>query len=561
VHPTSQEHPVNQPETEATPTPTGHSPRRWIRWVVGTGSVLLLLLIAAGIATEWAIRNAEPILRRRVIQTLSARFNSPVKLDHLQLSYSQNLMVKGSGLRILYLAGPTKPDASPNAPPMLTVPNFEFTIGIRELLHPTTRVVTVRVQGMQIDIPPRPEQGPPRPDNPKRRSQPRWGIAVDKIICTDTKLVIETSKPEKKPLIFNISSLTLTDVGANKPFNYEAELINPKPVGNIQSTGHFGPWQDDNPRDTPLDGTYQFTHADLSSIRGIAGILSSTGRFTGTLGSITVNGTTNTPDFRLDISQHPVALHTDFHALVDGTTGDTRLNPVKATVLHSQLTASGSVIRSAGVPGHDTELDIVIDRGRIEDMLVLSMKSSPPLLRGALALRTHISVPPGPVSVSKKLRMKGTLSIREATFSDPLMQQKIQDLSMRAQGKPHLANPTDAQAITFAMSGDFVVTNTIAHITNLTYQIPGANIDMYGEYSLGTSVFDFHGIVRTQATASQMTTGWKSLLLTPFDSMLKKNGAGLELPIHVAGANSSYDIRLDYGHAKRLPKPEPSHPK
>ena len=49
------------------------------------------------------------------------------------------------------------------------------------------------------------------------------------------------------------------------------------------------------------------------------------------------------------------------------------------------------------------------------------------------------------------------------------------------------------------------------------------------------STFEFHGKVRTEATASQMTTGWKSLLLTPFDGLLKKNGVGLELPIKVTG--------------------------
>ena len=109
------------------------------------------------------------------------------------------------------------------------------------------------------------------------------GIAVDRIECTDAKVVIETSKPGKKPLEFAISRLTLKDVGLKKPLNYEAVLVNPKPKGNIRSTGHFGPWQDDNPRDTPLDGSYEFTHADLSSIHGIAGIcrrrVSSAGRW------------------------------------------------------------------------------------------------------------------------------------------------------------------------------------------------------------------------------------------------------------------------------------------
>jgi len=59
--------------------------------------------------------------------------------------------------------------------------------------------------------------------------------------------------------------------------------------------------------------------------------------------------------------------------------------------------------------------------------------------------------------------------------------------------------------------------------------------------------------VRTQATASQMTTGWKSLLLSPFDRMLKKNGAGVELPIKVTGTRSTYDLGLDFPHDRKMP--------
>ena len=142
--------------------------------------------------------------------------------------------------------------------------SFEFSTGWRELLRPTTRVVSVKVQGLQVNIPPKEERGEAMPDDPKQKGQPVIGIAVDTIECTDAKVVIETSNPAKKPLEFAISRLVLTDVGLKKPFNYEAVLVNPKPVGDIRSTGHFGPWQNDNPRDTPLDGSYEFTHADLS---------------------------------------------------------------------------------------------------------------------------------------------------------------------------------------------------------------------------------------------------------------------------------------------------------
>jgi hypothetical protein len=413
--------------------------------------------------------------------------------------------------------------------------------------------VSVKVQGLQLNIPPKEDRGVTMPDDPKRRGQPMIGIAVDTIECTDAKVVIETSNPEKKPLEFAVRRLVLTDVGAKKPFNYDATLVNPRPVGNVWSVGHFGPWQSDNPRDTPLDGNYEFTKADLSSIHGVGGILSSTGKFGGTLGEIAVEGVTDTPDFRLDVSDHALLLHTEFKALVDGTTGDTRLDEVRARVGRSELTASGSVTHGVGVPGHKTDLHVVMEKGRIEDMLVLGLKSNPTMMRGALALKTHIVVPPGPVSVSRKMKVEGVFAIQGAEFNDAQMQQKVDSLSMRAQGKPKLANVRDAEVVASSMSGKFSQSDGVVDVSELNCQMPGARVRMEGKVQLVGSTFEFHGKVRTEATASQMTTGWKSLLLSPFDTLLKKNGAGVELPIKVTGTRSTYDLRLDFPHDTHAP--------
>jgi hypothetical protein len=523
------------------------------RWLVWTAVVIAGVAIAGVLVVAWGLRQIEPMLRRKVVETLSARFHSPVELDRLSLSMSKGVMVTGGGLRIFYLAGPTKPDARPNAPPMLTVESFEFSTGWRELLRPTTRVVSLKVRGLQVNIPPKGERGVATPDDPKRKGQPVLGIAVDTIECTDAKVVIETSEPGKKPLEFAISRLVLTDVGLKKPFNYEAVLVNPKPVGNMRSTGHFGPWQDDNPRDTPLDGNYEFTDADLSSIHGIGGILSSTGRFGGTLGEIAVEGEADVPEFRLDVSDHALPLHTEFRALVDGTTGDTRLDAVKARVGRSELAAAGGVMRAESAHGHTTDLHVVMERGRIEDMLVLGLKANPTLMRGALGLKAHILIPPGKMSVSRKMSLEGTFAIHGAEFNDAQMQQKVDALSMRAQGKPKLANARDAEVVASSLTGKFSQADGVIEVSELNYQMPGAQAQMEGKIQLAGSTFEFHGKVRTEATASQMTTGWKSLLLSPFDKLLKKNGAGLELPIKVTGSRSTYDLRLDFPHDTRAP--------
>ena len=74
------------------------------------------------------------------------------------------------------------------------------------------------------------------------------------------------------------------------------------------------------------------------------------------------------------------------------------------------------------MPGHNADLHVVMEKGRIEDMLALSMKGNPTLMRGALATKVHFELPPGPVSVSRKMRLAGTFAITGAMLNDPKMQ-------------------------------------------------------------------------------------------------------------------------------------------
>ena len=436
---------------------------------------------------------------------------------------------------------------------MLTVSSFQFRTGLRELLEPTHRIVTIHVQGAELHIPPKEARAMLMPDDPNRRGQPRESILVDTIVFDDVKLVIETRTPGKVPLEFDVANLTLRNVGLTKPFDYDATLRNPKPVGDVHATGHFGPWQDDNPRDTPLDGSFLFSHADLSTIKGIGGILSSNGNFSGTLGHIAVDGTSNVPDFQLTTAHHPLPLRARFHAIVDGTSGDTYLQPVDAILQHSHVVATGSITRKPGVSGHDVELEVVIDKGRIEDLLTLAVRNSPALLYGTLASRSRISIPQGRGTVTQRMRLVGSFSILQATFSNPRLQQQIAELSERAQGWPEQATSQQAAPVAASLNGSFQLAEEQMTMPHIAFTIPGATTSLKGQYGLDGKSLDFHGTVRTQATASEMVGGWKSLLIMPFDKLLKKNGAGVELPFILSGTPGDPKLALDLDHALHLP--------
>ncbi len=524
--------------------------RRW-PWVAG---FLALIALALFLESHHLLAHAQPILRARVIETLSARFKTKVELADLNVWIGDGLNVSGEGLKIF---GPTDPNPSqPGVQALISIQAFHFRTGVMSLFHSPMHVATVYVRGMELNIPPKEDRqqlGDMRDSSGKRINKVKMTIFVDKFVCEDTQLVINTYKPGKEPLVFQISHLDLKEIGPGQPLRFDATLVNPKPEGNIKSVGRFGPFREDVPRQTPVAGDYSFTQADLGTLKGISGMLSSTGKYNGTLGKIEVSGTTDTPDFRLATSGHPVALHTDFHAVVDGTDGDTYLEPVKAQFLHSSFTARGKVIRTRNPAGHDIELNVVMDHARIEDLLQLGVKTDPPVMSGPVVMRTKMSIPPGAEGVADRLKLDGTFKVTSGLFSNEKIQDRIDSLSLRSRGKPQQATEHAEVGVKSELGGVFRLDQGLFTFSLIHFAVPGTHADVAGQYSLDGDTFDFHGKAKLDAKLSQMTTGWKSVLLRPVDPFFSKNGAGTELPFKVTGTRSEPKFGLDLGQKTEAP--------
>lgn len=505
--------------------------------------MVLVWLGSAAVAARLVVTRAEPILRARVIETLSDRFNSRVELASFHVSVVNGIEVSGGGLKLFGKEDPNLYEAG--VQPLIGIQEFRFQTPLRSLFRSPMHVGTVYVKGLELNIPPRES----RQEIAAMSSRtPKITIYVDQFVCQGTKLAINTSTAGKPPLEFAIADLKMKDIGPGQPFQFDATLVNPKPVGKIQSNGLFGPWQQDSPRDTPVQGDYSFSNADLSTIKGIAGTLSSTGHYSGTLSNIVVQGTTDTPDFRTATSGHPVPLHTEFHAIVDGTTGDTHLKRVNATFLHSSLTASGSVVRVSAPNGHDIELEVVLESARIEDLLTLGVRTDPPIMTGPVQMKTRMSLAPGDENVADRLKLAGAFHVLDAHFTNQKVQGKLDALSLRSRGKPKQAREHREEDVPVDLQGVFALKNGLLSFSFLHFLVPGTHVDMTGDYGLDGQEFDFRGKARLDAKVSQMTTGWKSILLKPVDPFFRKNGAGTEVPIRITGTESEPHIGLDFGH-------------
>lgn len=521
--------------------------RRW-RWIVG---ILLVFSAVVAVGVRVVMARAQPILRARVMETLSARFKSRVELGELHVWVADGVHVEGNGLRIY---GLTDPNAwEPGVQPLLAVREFRFQTALRSLFREPMHVDVIYLDGLVVNIPPNHDRQEMK-DLRQRGGKMKMSIVVDRFVCTQTKLIINTVRPSKPPLEFDISDLRMADIGPGQPLRFDANLTNPKPQGAIHSTGQFGPLNEKSPRDTAVMGDYSFTNANLATLSGIAGILSSTGKYGGTLGRIEVQGQTDTPDFQITVSGHRVPLHTEFHAIVDGTDGDTYLDPIKARVLHSSFTARGKIVRIKSPRGHDIELDVVLGNARIEDLLKLGVKTDPPIMTGRVAMKTKLSLPAGSEDVSNRLLLEGNFHIPAAHFTNEKVQDKIDSLSLLSRGAHRAAQGQADPIVTSDLQGTFTLRQGVMSFSYLHFLIPGTHADVTGQYSLDGNTFDFHGLLRLDAKLSQMTTGWKSILLKPVDPFFHKHGAGTEFPFKISGTREAPRFGLEFHRKDEHPK-------
>jgi hypothetical protein len=531
--------------------------RRWIFWIAIS---LLTALTLAGTGISLLYRHAEPFVRARIVAALEERFHARVELDSFHLSLLDGLQAEGHGLRIwppAEVSGISVPATS--AQPIIRLAEFHFRSPLRFQPGKPFHIALVELNGLDLHLPPRSHFN--HAAAPMTTSKVALhSFQLDAIQCVGATITLETDKPGKLPQEFALSRLQLTNIAAAGALSFAADLSIPRPQGAVHAEGSFGPWKNSDPGESPVKGSYRLEHADLASFKDIAGMLNSTGSYQGTMRDLIVDGQTDTPDFRLTAFNNALPLHTNFHAIVDGTNGDTRLEPVNAMLGRSPFTASGQIVR---VPdpanpshslGHDIALRVTMSHARIEDFLRLTSHSNPPLLAGSLASHAALHIPPGSAPIHRRMSIDGSFNLDQSHFSSPKIQDGIAQLSLRGQGHPDQIKTTDPSAVLSTMQGDFHLAGGMLALPAMTYSVPGADIQTHGNYGLDAGTLDFTGTARLQATVSEMVGGWTGMLLKPADSFFKKHGAGVELPFHVGGSREDPQFSVDFaGRTFKLP--------
>jgi hypothetical protein len=529
------------------------TPRRK-KWLIAS---TLVFAVAAGgliVAASILAKRIEPYIREQAIQYLRERFDSEVELARLQVHIPPGLplrlLLSGRRGTLAQVEGTNlslRHHGRSDVPPLIALKHFSFEVDLGALLDTPKTVNRITLDSLEIQIPPKGErpsfESKELPKETPAAKTASGGVVIEEVLVRNARLIILPKDKAKVPLRFDIHELRLESAGRDVAMKYTAVLTNPKPPGEIHCTGVFGPWAAAEPGDTPLGGEYRFDNADLGVFKGIAGILRSTGKFEGTLSSITARGEATVPDFRLKRSGNPVPLTTSFEVLVDGTNGNTELKPVVATLGSTHFTTTGFVVKHEGDTRKTILLEASMPAGNMRDVLMLAMKGSP-IMEGTLRLNTTIGIPPLAEKVKEKLLLDGTFEVTNGKFLRSRIQEKIDALSHRGQGK---TKNEEIDEVVHLMSGEFKMADESITFRTLAFAIPGAAINIGGSFDMAADELDFHGALMLDAKVSETQTGWKRWVLKPVDPFFSKRGAGTFLHIKVVGSAKDPQFGLDPG--------------
>ena len=367
--------------------------------------------------------------------------------------------------------------------------------------------------------------------------------AVDELVANGTGVEFISADRQQGSVVFDVHEARLRNVRWGSPMEYRLEFHNPDPPGEISVEGKFGAWTDGHPQDTPMSGTYTFDHADLGVYGGIAGILSSKGKFDGVLKHINVSGTTETPDFVVKSGGHKHALSTIFDAYVDATRGDTFLNQVEAHIGRTTLLGRGKVAGTKGEKGKTADLHFTSRNGRIEDILGLFVSAPKSPMSGDLKFVADAQLPSGDQSFLQRVKLQARFGIDDGSFK-PETQKDVNALSAGARGQ----NKDDPEGVVSDLEGRLGLTDGVAHFSDLHFGVPGAQAWMHGIFNVVDYRIDLHGNMKVDTSISNTSSGVKALLLKVMDPFFRKlnKKKGEIVPVHILGTYQKPQFGLDF---------------
>jgi hypothetical protein len=408
---------------------------------------------------------------------------------------------------------------------------YSGLIGQEKHLH------SLELEGLQVIFPPRGE----KKDEGQGSSAQPSDIRFDEIRAQNSQVVFLGDAKHPETELYDIYRLLLKDYSPGKAIHFNSVLRIPEPPAEVEIVGDFGPYASNDLGAAPLAGSFTMKHADLSKFHAFTGTLTAQGKFEGKLGALQVNASTDAPQFGLTDTGHAIPLRTEFSALVNGTNGDIKFEPVHASLGETKLVAQGQLASDTAGHGKVLTVDSSSDEARIQDLMYLFVQSKPPL-QGATRFQAKVRLPSDSRTFEKRVEMKAHFGIKGSRFTAKETQQKVGELSESARGNP---KDDDPAPVVTDLLGDVELKNATATFSQLSLRLPGASAVLHGTYKLENKAVDLHGTLQTDVKLSKATTGFKAFLMKVVEAAKAKKKEGATVPVKVTGTYDKPEFGLD----------------
>jgi hypothetical protein len=501
--------------------------RRWI--LLGVAIVVAALATGAiTLVVNW------PFTEAAVAKTLQDRFAREVRIRNFRGTYFPPGCV-AEGVEFLHRK-------RKDLPPLITVQTLVLRAGYTGLLRFHKLIDYVQVGGLHIRVPPK-NPNATQATFPLTNSVSGKTLTIGEITTDDAVVEFVTRQPGEDRFILKIDHLTLDHVTQSDPVTFHARFNNTEPPGEIRSDGRFGPWNEDDPASTELSGSYTYEHVKLGVFEGIAGTLSSQGKYSGTLGHIDAEGNVDVPDFNVSASHHAEHLTSSFHAVVDGTNGDTYLTRVESHFGRTTVTSQGDVKGHPGQRGKTVTLNLSVTQGRIEDLLRL-LSGSRPAETGNVRFQTKVQLAPGPQGFLRRLRLDGDFGIGGGRFASSEVQMPVNRLAESARGETKHQEEADATVVLSNLKGHVSANAGIATLSKASFTEPGTIAEIGGTYNLIDKTLNLRGVLHTSGKLADTKSGFQSLVLQALNPFMKKKSITV-VPFVITGTSSNPSLALD----------------
>jgi len=511
-------------------TPPVSKPRVHKRVLTICAVAVLALLSTAAIllAVKW------PFTQAKMLEELATATSGSVQIHGFRTTYFPPGCVME---RVEF-----RQAGNSGGPPLLTAEKLTIRANYRGLFR--KRVEVMHLEDVRLDMGQKKQKSKSGASETGSNSSSNASSTTIAEIVVDRAVIEFPSK--KQPLVFNVHRLTFGTFVQGKPTAFHVTVDNPLPPGLVGADGQFGPWDTADIAATPLSGTYTFRDAKLRSLGGIAGTLSSQGRFAGPARALRVQGTTDTPDFEVKSAAHPVHLRTQFQAEVNCTNGDVNLQSIRGEVEKTSFAVAGEVAGKTNPHSKVASLQVNDAGGRIEDWLRLLAPEQTPAMTGPISFQAHVTVPGGRPPFIQRVRLGGDFELTGVAFTKEKTQHGVSELSLRAQGQKLPDEKEPLPKIPGNLSGHVDLFDGVAHFSKLSFTIPGAHASMHGTYSFMDETIDLHGQLEVETKFSATATGPKGLVTRVVEPLFAKSrGKGEILPVKLTGSYDHASYGLD----------------